>query len=78
MKKFLAAFAVLALLTAGTAFADDKKAEPTKAAACCSPKCELKDGKCVTKEAGKCTKDCAQPCCKPKAKSEHPQGDHPK
>jgi hypothetical protein len=79
MKKFFAAFAMLALLSAGSVWADDKKpAEPTKVAACCSPKCEMKDGKCVTKEAGKCTKDCAQPCCKPAAKSEHPKGEHPK
>jgi len=79
MKKILAAFAVLALLSTSSAFAEDKKpAEPTKAAACCSPKCETKDGKCVTKQAGKCAKDCAQPCCKPAAKPEHPKGDHPK
>lgn len=79
MKKCLAAFAVLALLSAGTAFAGEKKpAEAPKAAACCSPKCEVKDGKCVTHEAKKCAKDCAAACCKPPAKPDHPKGDHPK
>ena len=79
MKKVLAAFAVFALLTAGTAFADEKKpAEPTKVAACCSPKCEMKDGKCVTHEAKKCAKDCAALCCKPAPKPEHPKSEHPK
>lgn len=78
MKKVFAAFAVLALLSAGSVFADEKKAEePTKVAACCSPKCEIKKGKCVTHEAKKCAKDCAAACCKP-PKTEHPQGEHPK
>ena len=79
MKKLLAAFAVLAILSAGSAFAEDKKpAEPAKVAACCSPKCDVKDGKCVTHEAKKCAKDCAAPCCKPATKAEHPKSEHPK
>ena len=77
MKKLLAAFAVFALLSAGTVFADEKTVEPAEVA-CCSPKCEVKDGKCVTHEAKKCAKDCAAPCCKPAPKPEHPKGDHPK
>lgn len=79
MRKLFAAFAMLAILAGGTAFADDKKpAEPAKAAACCSPKCEMKDGKCQTHEAKKCAKDCAAACCKPAKKAEHPKGEHPK
>lgn len=79
MKNLFAAFAVLVLLSSATAFADHPKAaEPTKVAACCSPKCELKDGKCVLHEAKKCAKDCAAPCCKPPATPEHPKGEHPK
>lgn len=76
MKKLLAAFAVLALLSSATAFADQPKpAEPAKAA-CCSPKCDVKDGKCANHEAKKCAKDCAAACCKP-PKAEHPKGEHP-
>jgi len=79
MKKLFVAFAILAVLFAGSVFADDTKpAAPAKVAACCAPKCEMKDGKCVTHEAKKCAKDCAAACCKPPAKSEHPKGDHPK
>lgn len=64
MKKFFAAAIVLALF-AVPALAQDKKPEAKPAAAaCCSPKCEVKDGKCVKAEAKKCAKDCAQPCCK--------------
>ena len=76
MKKLFPAFAVLALAVFGTAHAEEKKAE--KAAACCAPKCDLKDGKCATHEAKKCPKDCAAPCCKPAKKGEHPKGEHPK
>ncbi|HYN43308.1 MAG TPA: hypothetical protein VE129_16140 [Thermoanaerobaculia bacterium] len=79
MKKVLAAFAVFALLSAGTVFADEKKpVAPTVVAACCSPKCDVKDGKCVTHEAKKCAKECASPCCKPAPKPEHPKSEHPK
>ena len=79
MKKILVVFAVFALLSAGTAFADEKKpVEPAKVAACCSLKCEMKDDKCVTHEAKKCAKDCAALCCKPAPKPEHPKGEHPK
>jgi hypothetical protein len=78
MKKLFAAFAVLALLSSATAFADHPKAAEPAKVACCSPKCELKDGKCVTHEAKKCAKDCAAACCKPPAKTEHPKAEHPK
>ena len=78
MKKLFPAFAVLALLVAGAAYAEDKKADaPAKVAACCTPKCDVKEGKCTTHEAKKCAKDCAAACCKPAKKSEHPKGDHP-
>jgi hypothetical protein len=64
MKKFFAAAVVLALF-AVPALAEDKKPETKPAApACCAPKCEVKDAKCVKSEAKKCEKDCAQPCCK--------------
>ena len=79
MKKLFPAFAILALLTAGAAQAQEKKADPAhKAHACCTPKCDMKDGKCATHEAKKCPKDCAAPCCKPAKKGEHPKGEHPK
>ena len=77
-KNLFAAFAVLLLLSSATAFADHPKAAEPAKVACCSPKCELKDGKCVTHEAKKCAKDCAAPCCKPPAAPEHPKGEHPK
>jgi hypothetical protein len=68
MKRFIATAIVLALF-AVPALAQDKKPESKPdvkpaAAACCTPKCEMKDGKCVKAEAKKCEKDCAQPCCK--------------
>jgi len=79
MKKLFPAFAVLALLVAGAAYAEDKKADaPAKVAACCTPKCDVKEGKCTTHEAKKCAKDCAAACCKPAKKAEHPKGEHPK
>jgi len=79
MKKLFPAFAVLALLVAGAAYAEDKKADaPAKVAACCTPKCDVKDGKCTTHEAKKCAKDCAAACCKPAKKAEHPKAEHPK
>ncbi|MBK9372549.1 MAG: hypothetical protein IPN03_02110 [Holophagales bacterium] len=78
MKNLLAAFAVLLLLSSATAFADHPKATEPAKVACCSPKCELKDGKCATHEAKKCAKDCAATCCKPPATPEHPKGEHPK
>ena len=79
MKKLFSAFAVLALLATSAAFAQEKKAEePAKAVACCSPKCDLKEGKCATHQAKKCAKDCAAPCCKPAKKGDHPKGEHPK
>ncbi|MCL4810332.1 MAG: hypothetical protein KJ062_21435 [Thermoanaerobaculia bacterium] len=78
MKKLFAAFAVLALLSSATAFAEHPKAAEPAKAACCSSKCEMKDGKCVTHEAKKCAKDCAAACCKPPAKTETPKAEHPK
>lgn len=79
MNRLFSAFAVLSLMAAGTAFAQEKKGEhPAKAAACCSPKCEVKDGKCTLHQSKKCAKDCAAPCCKPARKAEHPKGEHPK
>lgn len=79
MKKLIPAFAILALMAAGTAYAEDKKASETpKSAACCAPKCEVKDGKCTAHASKKCAKDCAAACCKPAKKGEHPKGDHPK
>lgn len=78
MKKYLAAFAVLALLSSATAFSDHPKAAEPAKVACCSPKCDVTDGKCATHEAKKCAKDCAALCCKPPAKPEHPKAEHPK
>ena len=79
MKKLFPAFAVLALMAAGAAYSQEKKAEhPAKAAACCAPKCDVKEDKCAMHEAKKCAKDCAAPCCKPAKKGEHPKAEHPK
>lgn len=69
MKRIVAAFAVLALLSAPLALAQEKKAEPAKAA-CCAPACKMEAGKCVTHEKKLCTKDCDKPCCKPVKKEE--------
>jgi hypothetical protein len=78
MKKLFPAFTLIALMATGAAFADEKKAEPAKAAACCDPKCDKKEGKCATHEAKKCDKECKAACCKPTKKGEHPKGEHPK
>ena len=75
MNKLVSAFALTGLLATGAAFGDEKKAEP---AACCAPKCDMKDGSCATHKAKKCAKNCAAACCKPAKKHEHPKGEHPK
>ena len=67
MKKFLALAAVIALCSAPAFAADEKKPAdaPKAAAACCEPKCEMKDGKCAMAAKKGCAKDCKHACCKP-------------